>query len=131
MERPGSGICHCGSQLSSYPVTQADERLSMQKKKSKGPRRPKYQGAWAPNRFAIAPGFRWDGVGGYFQPCLHAIHSSRGQVPPIFIDGPRVPRTLLTCFADRSNGFEKKFFQYQNAAARNTYEQNQWSVEDM
>ncbi|ORX39961.1 Pre-mRNA-splicing factor of RES complex-domain-containing protein [Kockovaella imperatae] len=72
----------------------ASEFLTKKKKKQKGPRRPKCQFSMIPNRFNIAPGFRWDGV-------------------------------------DRSNGFEKKFFQYQNAAARRTYESNQWSMEDM
>ncbi len=32
---------------------------------------------------------------------------------------------------DRSTGFEKKFYQYKNAAARKAYADNQWSVEDM
>jgi pre-mRNA-splicing factor CWC26 len=80
------------------------------KKKAKGPRRPKYQGAWAPNRFSIPPGFRWDGVGMSF--VLMEVCE-------------------LTRHPDRSNGFEKKFFQYQNAAVRKEHQENQWSVEDM
>jgi pre-mRNA-splicing factor CWC26 len=32
---------------------------------------------------------------------------------------------------DRSNGFEKKAFQYENARARTQHEAAAWSVEDM
>ncbi len=37
----------------------------------------------------------------------------------------------LTLSIDRSNGFEKKFFQNQNAKKRRGLESYQWSAEDM
>lgn len=41
-----------------------------------------------------------------------------------------LPMKLMT-LPDRSNDFEKKYFQAQNTRARREYEHNQWSVEDM
>jgi len=32
---------------------------------------------------------------------------------------------------DRSNGFEKKYFQHQNTVARRTYQADQMGMEDM
>ncbi len=57
--------------------------------------RPVYRGpAAAPNRFAILPGYRWDGV-------------------------------------DRSNGYEKMYFEKQNKAVAIAEEAYKWSVSDM
>ena len=49
----------------------------------------------------------------------------------VLVSRSQTSLNLLTYKIDRSNGFEKKFFQYQNAAVRKEYESNQWSVEDM
>ncbi|XP_070164691.1 BUD13 homolog [Polyergus mexicanus] len=58
------------------------------------PEPPQYQGSYAPNRFRIKPGYRWDGV-------------------------------------DRSNGYEKKWFETQNAKVARQEEAYRWSTSDM
>lgn len=55
---------------------------------------PKYQGSYAQNRFAIPPGYRWDGV-------------------------------------DRSNGYEKKYFDVQSRKKAGEEEAYRYSTEDM
>ena len=45
--------------------------------------------------------------------------------PPLYL----YARTTLT--PDRSNGFEKKYFQHQNTVARRTYQADQMGMEDM
>ncbi|KAL3284742.1 hypothetical protein HHI36_018887 [Cryptolaemus montrouzieri] len=73
--------------------------LVRKKKKKKDieagkPSKPKYMGDFMPNRFGIAPGYRWDGV-------------------------------------DRSNGYEKRWFEKQNSKLAQQEESYKWSTEDM
>ncbi|XP_060535186.1 BUD13 homolog [Cylas formicarius] len=58
------------------------------------PMKPQFEGEYMPNRFLIAPGYRWDGV-------------------------------------DRSNGYEKKYFDIQNSRKADVEESYKWSTEDM
>ncbi|KRT78260.1 hypothetical protein AMK59_7037 [Oryctes borbonicus] len=58
------------------------------------PSKPKFEGEFMPNRYAIRPGHRWDGV-------------------------------------DRSNGYEKKWFEIMNSRRARQEDAYKWSTEDM
>ena len=113
---PAAAFLSVRSILVVTQTIRADSFLSdSQKKQSKGPRKPQYTGPPPPpNRFGIKPGYRWDGVGR-----LSAFY--------------RVIYCLLidVYYTDRSNGFEKKFFQKANERKRSGLESYQWSVDEM
>lgn len=69
-----------------------------QTKKETGPAMPKYKGPWAPNRYQIPPGHRWDGVGTFFScfsPSLrmHVSHISSASHLPLF--GPLLLTSMV------------------------------------
>ncbi|XP_012538663.2 BUD13 homolog isoform X2 [Monomorium pharaonis] len=75
------------------PMLEYIKRKQVKEGKRK-PDSPQYQGSYAPNRFGIKPGHRWDGV-------------------------------------DRSNGYEKKWFEAQNAKVALQEDAYKWSTADM
>jgi hypothetical protein len=59
-------------------------------------------------------------------------HSPWLDLPyPPFPTPPLYLYVRATLILDRSNGFEKKYFQHQNTVARRTYQADQMGMEDM